>query len=163
MRCILLAAILCACSSAPGIDGLYQVTSASSNSMGCGNETPVSQPPAYFLIKKDSLLGATLYALQTCTSMDTSTCTGGSGLYTDGRDDGWHGYLSFYSGDSSDCDLGYIDYAALFDPTPDKLRVTMETHTMTGPVSDCSTKHAEAIWMSMPCVQSSTLTGTLVK
>jgi hypothetical protein len=156
---LLLVTTLAACGGddAPDILGMYETTEQLVNGQGCsGGETPDPGVP-YFRIVEEELLGFTYYTRENCESTDEATCAGGGGLLAEETSDGYQGNVSFSSGDTSNCTLGWITYTAELDG--DVLTFETYNYSESGPADPCDTSTAEDRGEDMPCVSYELIAG----
>jgi hypothetical protein len=149
------------------ISGVYRTTQHLLDPLGCGEGAPESEPP-YFGLQKGKFIYVDYFDLQECTSAEHATCDPGFGLFFDfveERDGGWYGELSYASGGSGSCTLGYTESFARSEEVEDgrSLHITIEEHleedaSLIGEA--CSSDEATARGKDMPCVSREALQGT---
>src|SRR5262245_36337669 len=118
MKLSLCALLLAACGSDVAIEGMYQTTYETSNSVGC-TEGPMMIQKPFFQIKKNEIFGQTIYTFELCDSMDPNTCTGAlaGAVLSQPIDNGWRGAVSIASSSGGNCTLEYIVASAVLSGT----------------------------------------------
>jgi hypothetical protein len=164
MRLTLCALLLAACGSDAAIEGIYQTTYETSNQQGC-TEGPMMIMKPFFQIKKNSILGQTVYTFEFCDSMDATTCTGAlaGAILSESIDNGWRGIVSISSSSGGSCTLEYIVASAVLSGS--KLRAELKTYSDSVMLdsAQCTAQEAKARGTSLPCKSFDVVEGTRVR
>jgi len=142
--------------------GLYKVDSMTVDNQGCGPGMPATSLPAYLQVKADSLIGFSIYSLQTCQSADVASCGGFFGVpIYEPRTAGGSGYIASAVAAGSSCTLQ--DAQATFTVTGGALRHEQRTYRQNGTSgTTCTQEEAHRRGATMPCVYYQLTTATRV-
>jgi hypothetical protein len=152
--------------SGTDLSGMYQVTSISEDTNGCGAGTMPTNPPAFLHPKSQDLLGQTIWNVEECTANDPMSCSGDFvGFLVQEIPNGWSVPISSASGGmGSPCGYGYALETATLSKGVLTVESTFYAQTDTTPTQGmCSTDEAKKRGTTMPCKSHKIATATLVK
>jgi hypothetical protein len=156
------AATLGACNDDVDLTGIYKVE-ADLQSMPCGMDQAVMDPPVALKFGKGEFFGAEYYSYQECDDLAATMCSSGGlfdASFSEPIDGGWRGIVTSSGGGGSTCTISYTEQTAVMHGSLLVIEISNYSDQVDNTPTLCSTDEADRRNKTMPCSEHHRIEAT---